>query len=60
MTLDANGPDGSADIDIREDSAPSNREKLRRCLGCGEEFLSAWAGERICRKCRSSARWRQG
>jgi hypothetical protein len=34
--------------------------KERRCLMCGETFQSEWAGERICRRCRSSAAWRQG
>ncbi len=35
-------------------------QKLRRCLLCGEDFPSTWAGERICRRCRSSNTWRQG
>jgi hypothetical protein len=33
---------------------------LRRCLGCSEMFESEWAGERICQRCKGSARWRSG
>jgi hypothetical protein len=34
--------------------------RTRPCLRCAEPFLSAWSGERICRRCKSSASWRQG
>ena len=34
--------------------------KTRRCLMCSRDFDSAWAGERICRKCKSTAAWRTG
>jgi len=37
-----------------------NEAKERRCLMCSEAFASSWPGERICRRCRSSAAWRQG
>jgi len=37
-----------------------NEEKTRECLICLSPFPSAWAGERICRRCKSSARWRSG
>lgn len=47
-----------ADADLAFDS--TRQEKLRRCLSCGEDFPSAWAGERVCKRCRSSSRWRQG
>lgn len=43
-----------------EDVAPGHQEKLRQCLVCSEEFVSTWAGERVCKRCRSSSRWRQG
>jgi hypothetical protein len=36
------------------------RVKKRPCLVCREQFESAWAGERICRKCKSTAAWRSG
>ncbi|MDX9859739.1 MAG: hypothetical protein RBS99_02370 [Rhodospirillales bacterium] len=34
--------------------------KTRRCLMCGQPFLSEWAGERVCRSCKSTAAWRTG
>jgi len=36
-----------------EPDLPDKQEKLRICLMCGKEFLSVWAGNRICKKCRS-------
>lgn len=53
-------PDEMAEEDAGSYGAASHEEKIRRCLCCGEDFNSAWAGERVCKKCRSSARWRQG
>ena len=35
-------------------------EKTRLCLVCRSPFPSAWAGERICRRCKSSSAWRSG
>ena len=43
-----------------KNTGTSTDEKLRRCLMCGKDFLSEWAGNRICKKCRSSAAWKQG
>ncbi len=34
--------------------------KVRNCLACLRPFNSAWAGERICPKCKSSSSWRSG
>jgi hypothetical protein len=34
--------------------------KTRECLVCREAFPSAWAGERICRRCKSTSAWRSG
>ena len=34
--------------------------KVRNCLACRRPFKSAWAGERICPKCKSSRSWRSG
>jgi hypothetical protein len=34
--------------------------KERRCLMCSERFASEWSGERICKRCRQTAAWRQG
>lgn len=42
------------DIDDKTD------RKTRRCLMCGQPFLSEWAGERVCRSCKSTAAWRTG
>lgn len=34
--------------------------KTRNCLVCKTAFVSAWAGERICRRCKSTEKWRAG
>lgn len=44
----------------REDLEIKHEEKVRSCLVCSEDFVSAWAGERVCKRCRSSAAWRNG
>jgi uncharacterized paraquat-inducible protein A len=33
--------------------------KRRACLSCAQAFDSAWAGERICPRCKASATWRE-
>jgi hypothetical protein len=43
------------DIDARRDV-----EKERKCLICKTAFASAWSGERICRRCKSTSAWRGG
>jgi len=53
-------PEETATDDTATLEATGHQEKVRRCLCCSEDFHSAWAGERVCKKCRSSARWRQG
>lgn len=49
--------DEAADAFVaEEDPAPRKFEaKQRRCLGCGRMFLSEWAGNRQCRRCRPVA-----
>ena len=42
--------------DVRHD----DERKTRKCLVCKVPFLSEWAGERICIKCKSSSNWRSG
>ena len=37
-----------------------HKAKARTCLMCSENFESAWAGERICGKCKALAVWRNG
>ena len=34
--------------------------RTRPCLMCGTGFTSAWAGERICQSCKTTAVWRTG
>jgi hypothetical protein len=34
--------------------------KPRVCLMCRKSFESEWAGERVCRKCKSTETWRRG
>jgi len=41
--------------------ADSGPETITRsCLMCSDAFPSAWAGERICKKCKSTSAWREG
>jgi hypothetical protein len=35
-------------------------QKIRKCLICRSPFPSAWAGERVCRRCKSSSSWKSG
>ena len=42
--------------DVRRD----DERKTRKCLVCKAPFLSEWAGERICHKCKSKKIWRSG
>ena len=35
-------------------------EKVGVCLICRSEFPSAWAGERVCRRCKTTSIWRNG
>ena len=46
---------------LKEPDTPKVTErKIRRCLSCGRSFESEWAGERICRNCKSTETWRRG
>lgn len=40
--------------------ATKNTSKPRTCMMCKTAFDSYWAGERICKRCRSSAAWKEG
>ena len=42
--------------DVRRD----DERKTRKCLVCEAPFLSEWAGERICKACKSRSNWRSG
>ena len=39
--------------------AHQDEAKIRRCLMCREQFLSEWAGHRVCNRCKQSAAWKQ-
>ncbi|MCW9036081.1 MAG: hypothetical protein OQJ97_17810 [Rhodospirillales bacterium] len=41
-------------------SEPDGTKKSRPCLRCHEIFESEWAGERICRRCKTSSSWQNG
>jgi hypothetical protein len=41
-------------------SERDSEEKIRSCLICRKDFSSAWAGERVCRSCKSTSAWRSG
>ena len=43
-----------------QDVRRNDVRKTRKCLMCEAPFLSEWAGERICPKCKSSSNWRRG
>jgi hypothetical protein len=36
----------------------ASEQKIRKCLICRSPFPSAWAGERVCRRCKSTSAWR--
>jgi len=42
------------------ETEPGPEAKTRRCLICKTPFPSAWAGERICRRCKAREKWRTG
>ena len=46
--------------EYEEDVRRDDERKTRKCLMCEDPFLSEWAGERICRKCKSTHNWRSG
>lgn len=66
----ASGHAGSMDCDMTRLKTPPTKPaeveepkldiKMRRCLMCTRNFESEWAGERICRKCKSTSTWKSG
>lgn len=46
--------------DEEQQPKPVTQPKTRRCLSCGENFPSEWAGERVCKKCKATTNWRAG
>jgi hypothetical protein len=53
-------PTREAKQDTTQDDDSQYERKLRRCMMCGENFESDWAGERICRRCKSTEAYRRG
>lgn len=51
-------------LDISDKTKPQSDTaappKTRPCLVCSTPFESAWAGERVCRRCKSGKAWRSG
>jgi len=47
-------------LDYVPEPAKSADERMRICLVCDKEFLSTWSGNRVCKRCRASATWKQG
>jgi Zn finger protein HypA/HybF involved in hydrogenase expression len=48
-----------AEVETVEEEVKSD-SKARRCLMCLEHFVSEWAGQRVCPRCKSTAAWRAG
>ena len=46
--------------DAEQEAMRASEEKARKCLVCKSTFPSAWAGERICRRCKATSAWRGG
>jgi hypothetical protein len=41
----------------KEEVAHPEQRRVRACLKCNDKFESAWAGERVCRKCKGGSSW---
>lgn len=51
--------DGCVDAcDAEREARRCAEQKTRKCLLCREPFPSSWAGERVCKKCKSTSTWR--
>jgi hypothetical protein len=48
----------SVAFDEHDELHRAGEEKTRKCLICRTPFQSAWAGERVCRRCKSTSTWR--
>ena len=58
--MNVNANEKPADALDECDAERESQRKERACMMCGEGFESEWFGERICRKCKSTAAYRQG
>jgi hypothetical protein len=50
----------SAKVDGEESATRTLKRLDRTCLSCKTAFDSAWAGERICARCKGTSAWRIG
>jgi hypothetical protein len=60
---DCRGTSEEQCVDEHDESgrqARHDEQKTRNCLICKSPFPSGWAGERICRRCKSTSAWRSG
>jgi hypothetical protein len=49
-----------AKVDSEESASRPFKRLERTCLRCKTTFDSAWAGERICARCKGTSAWRIG
>ena len=49
-----------AKVDADESASRTFKRLERTCLSCKTTFDSAWAGERICTRCKGTTAWRTG
>jgi len=49
-----------ARMGVEEPASRTFKRLERTCLSCGTVFDSAWAGERICVRCKGTSAWRIG
>jgi hypothetical protein len=52
--------DDRRDLAAEEEAGRAEEPKMRNCLVCRTAFPSAWAGERVCRRCKATSAWRGG
>lgn len=51
---------GSRPADRPDDLTIDDVPQIRACLSCRKPFHSHWAGERVCKRCKTTAAWRDG
>lgn len=59
------GPMSDVYVEVEDRSANKKPRRVyeakdRKCLMCATRFTSEWAGDRICKTCKSSRAWRNG
>jgi hypothetical protein len=46
--------------DALPEQPDADAPRYRRCLKCGDDFPSEWAGQRVCPRCKKRSEWRSG